>query len=41
VSTPAWAKELQKTKVIGKHHFYKWGDLVWKNYYYLQYFLLS
>ena len=23
VSTPAWAKELQKTKVIGKHHFYK------------------
>ena len=23
VSTPAWAKELQKTKIIGKHHFYK------------------
>ena len=23
VSTPSWAKELQKTKVIGRHHFYK------------------
>ena len=23
VSKPAWAKELQKTKVVGEHHFYK------------------
>ena len=23
VSTPAWANELKKTKVIGEHHFYK------------------
>ena len=23
VNTPAWAKELQKTKVVGEHHFYK------------------